>query len=276
MVRYFKDRANLDAFHFNVDAEPDWFIKARKNGLVRVINSYGSFYRTEVNCLGVFVPIDNTYCVINSKFCLDVVKADELCKENCINNVPAIVDLLEFRSTDDYYEIAIIDRPKDKIDPDNNRTTVLKKYMVSSVESLGNVLPEIRKICDAFNCRAYIYLNTRSHKATSFEQIQKALTCIKDSYYKGVKNSFNLTKSTSKARKVFILDYDNEVNAMEFDEVVKSISEFTTVYGIVNTPNGKHIIMKPFDKRVIKDELLKKYEIKSDSPTLLYCNIEKA
>ncbi len=69
-----------------------------------------------------------------------------------INNIHAIISLLKFDSSDDFYFLQIIKRKKENPDIGSN-SIVVKTYYIRSQEQLENMMPEIVAICNFHNAR---------------------------------------------------------------------------------------------------------------------------
>lgn len=95
-----------------------------------------------------------------------------------VDNFDKISNILEFNSPDDFYFVQIIKRFKDN--PNDDRSVgnyhaggwYIKSWRVHSVDELQNLKPEIIRICDANNARAYITVNNRSEKDTNRQVIK--------------------------------------------------------------------------------------------------------
>lgn len=107
-----------------------------------------------------------------------------------IDNFDRVANLMDIKSPDDFYFVQITKRwkdNKDKTGANDERTQgklagnyhggawYLKSWRVHSPEELMKLKPEIIKICDENNARAYITVNTRSEKETdSFVKIYQS------------------------------------------------------------------------------------------------------
>ena len=95
-----------------------------------------------------------------------------------VDNFDKISNILEFNSPDDFYFVQIIKRFKDNPNDDTSVGNYhaggwyIKSWRVRSVDELKNLKPEIIRICDANNARAYITVNNRSEKATNRQVIK--------------------------------------------------------------------------------------------------------
>jgi hypothetical protein len=93
--------------------------------------------------------------------------------QNLVDNFNMVSNMLNFRSSDDFYFVQIIKRFKDN--PNDDRTQgnyhaggwYLKGYRVRSGDELQQLKPEIVKMCHDNNARAYITINSRSEQETN-------------------------------------------------------------------------------------------------------------
>lgn len=76
------------------------------------------------------------------------------------DNFDKIIPLLNWRTSDDFYFLQILQRKKDhkegiKVNGANNNSRLIKAYYVKSLESLNFYKPKIIELCKLFNARAY-------------------------------------------------------------------------------------------------------------------------
>lgn len=99
-------------------------------------------------------------------------------KKTLVDNFDFIKNIMEFKTTDDFYFVQIIKRYKDN--PDDNEKLIgiqngtyhggawyLKSWRIHSISELEQLKPNIINICEENNARAYISINTRSEKETN-------------------------------------------------------------------------------------------------------------
>ena len=100
--------------------------------------------------------------------------------KNVLNEAQVLVDnfdkvskILTFNSNDDFYFVQIIKRFKDNPNDDKTKGNYhaggwyLNSYRIKSADELNNLKPEIIKICNDNNARAYITINSRSEQETN-------------------------------------------------------------------------------------------------------------
>lgn len=203
------------------------------------------------------------------------------------DNYEKIKELMEFKTSDDFYYVQVMRRKKDDVEcvwvTDCNNI-IITDYYIKSFEDFDRKFFEMKRICDALNGRAYIHLNKRSFVKTAKEAMKKIVNNVANGDFEACKSSYNKCcgKFSNTKDKLWLIDFD-------YDEPDKSYKEFYTklVFELKNirpagedkvlyslpTKNGMHIITKSFDCKTFIEhsELgLKLQDIKKDSPTLLY------
>ncbi len=111
----------------------------------------------------------NKSSTLFKEICESVLNEDK----KLVDNFDLISNMLTYNSSDDFYFVQIIKRFKDN--PNDDRTQgnyhaggwYLKGYRIKSADELNALKPEIIKICEDNNARAYITINSRSEKETN-------------------------------------------------------------------------------------------------------------
>lgn len=190
---------------------------------------------------------------------------------NNFSNIQQHIDLNT--NPDAFYFLQIIKRRKDNPDMSKGQQ-VLKSYYVNNSEYLIKKHLHIKSICIAENARAYINLNKRSYERTAIQMIKYLADSIYNKQYENCKNAFEKVAGRNNAddNKKWILDVDEKSlelvgNIVEHIVSLKPIG--SKLHFINPTPNGYHIICKPFDPRGLVDSF-PEVEIKKDNPTILY------
>ena len=94
-------------------------------------------------------------------------------EQKLVDNFDLVKNMLSFKSDDDFYFVQITKRVKDNPNDDRTqgnyhaRSWYLKGYRIRSVDELLKLKPEIIKICNDNNARAYITINSRSEQETN-------------------------------------------------------------------------------------------------------------
>lgn len=185
------------------------------------------------------------------------------------NNFKSFEHILEFPQEDPvFYTVRILRRKKEN--PEYKSTTQIKVFYVHNLEYYYKIEERVHRYCNEFNARAYIDLRGfRLHKVAPYMMRTVATDLINDNH-KALQNAYDrCLERVPKLRKLFIIDVDTK----DQDTLLKAIkapdredpAAFT-----VETPNGYHVIRKPFRTDVIK--LPEQCEVKKHGLTLLYYN----
>lgn len=190
-----------------------------------------------------------------------------------VDNFSKIRQYLNFESSDDYYFIQVMIRSKDNhsIGP-NNR--LIKSYAIRSVESFDKHKSEIIELCNTFGARAYIHFTKRSFKAVSLLMLKGLTDRIINDQTSEIKNIFDSASGSYKPKNnTWIVDIDDSnfekvVDIGTFiDENCKPIGQ--KVVTAIVTPNGYHLITKPFDVALFETRY-SDISVHKNNPTILY------
>ena len=188
-----------------------------------------------------------------------------------INNTKQIVELLKFRSEDDFYHLQIIKRKKENPEIGSNNY-VIRSYCIRSKEQLDRKAEEISKICLDHNARAYINLNVRSFEKMAFHTLKKVADQIMNKDYASVRTAFESVcgmYGTSRD-KSWVVDIDlPEVDPamMAFINTCDPIGE-SKIIAKIQTKNGWHLITKPFNMATFATKY-PEIEIHKNNPTIM-------
>ena len=189
------------------------------------------------------------------------------------NNFSKIRQYLNFESSDDYYFIQVMIRSKDNHTIGSNNR-LIKSYAITSVESFDKYKFEIMELCNTFGARAYIHFTKRSFKAVSLLMLKGLTDRIINDQSAEIKNIFDSASGSYKPKdNTWVVDIDN----LDFEKVLDIgifIDENCKPNGrkiicAITTPNGYHLITKPFDVSMFEI----KYPdigVHKNNPTLLY------
>lgn len=202
-----------------------------------------------------------------------------------VDNIEEIKKLLVFDSEDDFYQLQIIKRRKENPGLRNNAKHIVF-YEITSIEYLEEHYEDIRRICAATKSRAYINLNRRSFRLVAHRTLQKLTDQMMNYDYKSVSrahwHAVSGASSEPRATKKWIVDIDikdGSIDGLEnytTSDIIKSIEDVQDNadhgYTMVETPNGVHLIVSPFNTfdYSIKYPDFSKIDIKRNSPTILY------
>ena len=172
-----------------------------------------------------------------------------------------------------FYQVQVIKRRKEN--PDMAKAQeVIKVYYVNDAEYLLKKQLRIANICKAVNARAYINLNKRSYEKTAIQMIKYLADAVYNKQHEICKHAFDKVagRNAADTDKKWILDVDTKSLDLVKD-VLALVAEQKPIgnklYFVNPTPNGFHIICKPFDPRALK-ATYPDVEIKKDNPTILY------
>jgi hypothetical protein len=198
-----------------------------------------------------------------------------------VNNIDRILPLLNFND-ENVFLVWLVLRNKDGNTQakGNNKNRTIKSYYFTSREKFEERREEIIKICNTFNCRAYICMNGKPLNRV-LHILQNRLV---ENLYNYVPKNCNLNsvidhavmKATNSKEKYWVIDVDTKEE--EFINRLKTIidgsrSSFSkNIVTEIPTAHGVHLITHPFDPRSIEGIDI---EIKREGLTLLYANLEE-
>jgi hypothetical protein len=202
-----------------------------------------------------------------------------------MNNYETIIPLLDFTDPDKFYFIQIYKRRKDNPEMKKDMS-VLANYSVSSKDEMDKYFPQIQKICDDNNARAYIRLNWRSHQKIALEMMVRLSKMIASGQY-NVKNIYWSVAGefSHPHRKTWLLDidwvdYEGDEGKEKLEILEKSIHDLqkerdeNPTFIKVPSKNGYHIIASPFNINKIGITLKHlgcRMDLHKDNPCILYC-----
>ena len=195
-----------------------------------------------------------------------------------INNTAKIGTMLSFTDKNDFYFLQILKRRKDN--PDLGRDmVVIKNYYIESMDQYIKLVPEVIKLCDFENARAYIRLNKRNFEKLSFSMIKLVIEYTTSKAYRSNKDAFDhvVGRNHSDPDKKWVIDVDwLDTDVVVMAEVLKYIQDEIKKTGrdnsieILPTKNGVHLICRPFNLAKF-GSLYPKISVHRDNPTILYC-----
>lgn len=208
-----------------------------------------------------------------------------------VNNFETIKNILNFDGKS-VYLVWLVMRNKDGNTQakGNNRNRTIKSYYFLTKEQLEMRQEEIIKLCDLFNCRAYIGINKKPMNKVLF-QLQNTLTDYMQQYFGG--NEFipnihalvdsSVMKCGTEGRRMWIVDIDTK-DRNQIEAIVRIINSCRSSfdYNVINelqTAHGVHLITHPFEipmyeKLINENTDIREFpEIKKEGLTLLYANL---
>ena len=197
-----------------------------------------------------------------------------------IDNFEQLSNLIQFNDKEkDIVLVWVVKRNKDGNTEakGNNKNRTIKSYHLQSLDQLNSKREEIIKLCQKFNCRAYICVNPKPITNVLFnlqsivmENLRNQInhgTCM---LLKGMLDSA-VMKAGTRGDKLWVVDID--YNDPEYVKAVINIvnaarSGFdNNVITTVPTAHGCHLITHPFDMRELEGI---DAEVKKEGLTLLY------
>ena len=208
-----------------------------------------------------------------------------------VNNFETIKNILNFDGKS-VYLVWLVMRNKDGNTQakGNNRNRTIKSYYFLTKEQLEMRQEEIIKLCDLFNCRAYIGINKKPMNKVLF-QLQNTLTDYMQQYFGG--NEFipnihalvdsSVMKCGTEGRRMWIVDIDTK-DRSQIEAIVRIINSCRSSFdcNVINelqTAHGVHLITHPFEipqyeKLINENTDIREFpEIKKEGLTLLYANL---
>lgn len=190
-----------------------------------------------------------------------------------VDNFDKISQLLSFDSDDEFYFLQVIQRKKENnVSGTKNHNRLLRYHLITSVDKLMSLKPELIQFASYFNARVCINLNKRSFEKVAFKALKNTSDAIVDKDYRRAKHAWISACGQSGAvgDKRWIVDLDGEqvrkinMYAMHIDEHCKP--EGDKVITEIPSKNGVHLITKPFDVKHFS-ESFDDVEVHKNNPT---------
>lgn len=190
------------------------------------------------------------------------------------------IGVVKFDDPDLMYFIQIIQRKKENPDLYKGQK-VVRTYLIDNYRGYyGKVKDSIIKSCNLYNARAYIRVNRRSKRKTHIHMIKYLSDLLLYEQYDKVYSAHDtvLGRYSSEPEKKWIIDFDNDI-LYQYEYAMRKIHELLklsgrSIYGEVNTPNGKHLITGAFNKKEF-GEAYPNIDIHKDNMTILYSNVKQ-
>lgn len=185
-----------------------------------------------------------------------------------IDNFDLILPLLNFK--DASHHVQILQRSKDGHD---KSTRVVASWFVTSESQLKFLYPGIVALCEQYQARCYIMINSKSHEMFAWKLSDLLLTSIKSKSIQPITTIFRSHDLCNGKSKIWVVDVDNpEIDLDKLESKINSCrsGHFKNVIQRIPTKNGYHILTHPFDLSQIF--LPDQVELRKNSSTLLYCS----
>lgn len=198
-----------------------------------------------------------------------------------IDNFKLIKENLKFETEDDFYHLQILKRKKEHPELGSN-SYVVKTYYVTSTDYLETKKEEIIHLCNFHNARACINLNRRSFEKMAFHTLRKVTDQIMNKDYRSTRKVYESVcgSHSNELDKKWIVDIDTKnISAVTYAVEVMGLCDpligIETIYMIVETKNGFHLITRPFNTKQFQEYYTQKNvhecpDIHKNNPTILY------
>lgn len=193
-----------------------------------------------------------------------------------VDNFKLIFDHLSWPNEDVFYFVQILQRRKDgnpELGADNK---LLRDIYIDSPEKFWAKEQEIKEFCNFFNARAYIYLNQRNTKDVALECLALTVDRIIHNAQKSLRSVYATAcgRKHSDPDKKWVVDVDTKHEddiALVRSLVNMARPEGDKVLFRLPTPNGVHLITKPFDLKWFAENIPDvEYSIQKSQPTILF------
>lgn len=200
-----------------------------------------------------------------------------------VDNFDLIESIMDFKNSNEFYFIQIIQRKKDGCDTQigNNGYRTIKVYYIFSKEQFLRKKDKIKELCISNNARAYIHLNRRNAEEVALQSIQKYAQLVAEgNAYQGYR-VWDSACGGTRARgykPLWVVDADSK-DPEYLRSVMQTINECrgaedNKIKYVIPTLHGYHIITIGFDSQQLYNGLKSKgvdmVDIQKDNPTLLY------
>lgn len=194
-----------------------------------------------------------------------------------INNFEQIKKYMPEAKGENFLFLQIVRRNKDN--KESHKIHVLYTRFIYSIKELEEIMPMICAICNSMNARAYINLTLKSSEKLQKEVTKILVTNTIDGNRQMPSKVISSVAGKLKGEKnnrYWVLDLDNGgEHALPLNQQ-KSIKEWTINENIFvdefPTPNGTHLLVKPFNKLKCYLANLPKFDIHENSAgIILYC-----
>ena len=128
-----------------------------------------------------------------------------------MNNFYKLKSYVDNLEVDDFLYIEIMIRNKDQKDNIGKNNRIIKSYKVDILTDLNRLEEDIKKLCKAFNARAYVYLSPRNNEKVFSEMLLLMANYNKMKNYDSINRVFDKAlKSIKGSMKHFIIDIDTK------------------------------------------------------------------
>lgn len=198
-----------------------------------------------------------------------------------MDNIEKILPLLEFKENW-IYEVLVMQRKKDNPEIVNNQNIrIIKSYIISCKQELLDKQQEMINLANVFNARVYIKLQPYDLSKVGFKIIETLIQKMQNKDYTYQSLLTKAIGNMSPEKKIWVVDVDfkdvSENDILRIKTVINDCEpNGRNVIAEIPTPNGIHIITKPFNTQqfMTHQDVYYKCEVKKNNPTILYSNIK--
>lgn len=199
-----------------------------------------------------------------------------------VNNFDKIEKLLDFNGKS-VYIVWLVRRNKDgnTSAKGNNKNRTIKSYFFQDKAHFDERKEEIIKLCQTFNCRAYIGINRKPMQGI-LRNLQNNVMESLWQFIGGQSPTLNgiidgaVMKAGTDSEKRWVIDIDDkdpEFLAVTINTINDAQSSFEkNVIDVLPTAHGYHLITHPFDVRMIVNFDI---DVKKEGLTLLYAYLDE-
>ena len=152
---------------------------------------------------------------------------------------------------------------------------VIDNFYISSLDHYIKMVPQIIKLCDMENARAYFCLNKRNYKALAPHMVKRVVEIAFSDDCHTLKNTFDSVAGEfhSDPDKKWLIDVDNNKD-VTYSELIPEVIRLQMEAGrepmteVLPTKNGIHLITRPFN--LIKFKVMFLVDVHKDANTILY------
>ena len=209
---------------------------------------------------------------LKSKYFVDVTEA-------CNTPIQILEEHCEFIGKNDCYVLLAVSRKKDSLNITNSQEIVFRE-VIKNEKDIKRKYLQIKAQCKAYRDEEgrdypfylYISLNARDAVKATFGLTKKINLWMEETisgidrsqFFKKIHGHFYSTlmqkESKSKNTKYHMFDFDTK-DEEDLDEFLDLVREYTDIKMIVETRNGYHIKVNPFNSQGIEEELYKRKDI---------------
>lgn len=185
---------------------------------------------------------------------------------------------LKFESEHDFYFIQVIKRNKDQKDDIGKNSIVIKDFFINSIRDYKDKKSKMQDLADENNARVMGRLNVRNYEKLSLKMMKLMVEYIESKTYIGMNNMLAKVAGQyhSDPNKKWLLDFDEPFDQDKYnnlDLILHGIEprDFNTkVIGHFPSPNGYHVITRPFNLKKFKETEYGNIDVHKDNPVNIY------